>query len=527
MSANTDSQSSLKWVREACELLVHGFTIVPVDPLGGVSRDEEDPVVQNLGRNPKINRIVGGASTESEVRRLGEVYEEASVAALTGIEPDLLAVQFNKAQGWDEDPFYRQIASVTDSFQGFTSGTREYVLLPHPHVEEPLPAITEKNGTVLHGEDSLIHLPGGRFQWRDRFYDSEKGHVKRGERRRLAREIIGMYGLEDHLAPEETPGKEASASTRSTGRSVSHNGQEDDSDRETQLNLPLDSRSGSGSGRDSLFRSGDQLRRSSRNPSGRLNLPWTVPGGLSVLTGPSKVAGKSSWVLNLALHLSSGEPFLGYENPPSEVILLADTSPANLRELLAQVSFVDREDMFSRLHVLHSSDVVRENWASTLSRAYSHVSNIDADLLIVDCLDRYIRLKGGDCPTMNEEVIHKLTAQSPPDCPMLIVKSTDCTPGESMSTTIDRLGLLGVSADAILRMDDISTEAFPCLRRLATVSRRGAVSQTHLCSLRSGQYVRVRRSDLSGFSTKTLSGGPVHKDVLTGRGTTSDPLLPS
>jgi hypothetical protein len=183
--------------------------------------------------------------------------------------------------------------------------------------------------------------------------------------------------------------------------------------------------------------------------------------------------------------------------------------------------------MFSRLHVLHSSDVVRDDWASTLGRAYTHASNINADLLIVDCLDRYVRLKGGDCPTMNEEVVHKLTAQSPPDCPLLTVKSTDCMPGESMSATIDRLGLLGVSADAILRMDDISTEAFPCLRRLATVSRRGAVSQTHLCSLRSGQYVRVRPSDLSGFSAKALSGDPVHKDVLTGRGTTSDPLLSS
>lgn len=527
MSRTPDFRSADGWVEEACRFLRHGFTVVPIEPLGGVPKDVEDPVVEQLGHEPLVNRIVGGAGTKSEVEQLGEMYEEAGVAALTGKNPDLLAVEVNKAQGWEEDPFYQRIASLTESFQGFVSSTREYILLPHPNVEQPLPALTEKKGTVLHGEASLIHLPGGPFEWRDRFFDGGREHVKRGERRRRARKIIELYGLETHLAPEQAT--EAEATIQATHSSLPSNGNDSGWEQETQLDLPLDGHSDDRTGQDtdSVFRSGEELRRSSGTANGRLNLPWTVPGGLSILTGPPKTAGKSSWVLNVALHLSAGEPFLGFENPPSDVVLLADTSPANLRELLAQASFVDRDRALSRLHVLHPRDVVRDDWASTLGRAYRHVSRIDADLLVIDCLDRYVRLKGGHQPTMSEEVVHKLTAQSPPDCPVLGVKSTDCTPEESMSATIDRLNLLGVSADAVLRLDDISTETFPCLRRVATVSRRGAVCQTHFCSLRSGRYVRVRRSDLSGLSTQNLLEPPARGRRLARRDTNSDPLLSS
>lgn len=529
MSSNSDSQSAPAWVKEASEFINYGYSLVPIKPLSGIPKDVDDPVVKQLGTQPLVNRIVGAASTRSEVEELGEIFEEADVAALTGEESDLLAVEVNKAGGWEEDPFYQRIDSITDGFPGIVGNTREYILLPHPNIEEPFPAITEKKGTVLHGERSLIHLPKGGYRWKDNFFNSDGEHVKRDERRARARKIVKLFGLEDHLAPEEEP--EDETALQETGTDLPSDGKEAAPEDATQLDLPLDRQSTNSPSAelvsDSLFRSGDELQLSYENTNGRLNVPWTVPGGLSILTGPPKTAGKSSWILNLALHLSAGEPFLGFENTPSDVVLLADTSPANLRELLAQVSFADRDGALSRLHVLHPSDVVQLDWKSTLRRVYKHVRAIEADLLVIDCLDRYVRLKGGHRPTTSEEVVHTLTAESPPDCPVLGVKSTDCTPEESLSATIDRLGLLGVSADAILRLDDISTETYPCLRRLATVSRRGAISQTHFCSLRSGRYVRVRRSDLSGLSLQNLLSEPAPPASLAGRSAGSDPLLPS
>lgn len=523
MSDNSDTKLP-GWVKTAQEFSRHGYEIVPLKPMSGIPKDLDDPVVQQLGTEPLVHRVVGSASTDSEIEKFGEQFEEAKVGARTGEESNLLAVELNKAGGWDETPFYQNIKSFAEGILGIANRTREYALFPYPNVEAPLPELTEKKGVVLHGQDSLIHGPGGAFDWKDIALDGG-GTVYLDEQLRRARKIVEIFGLEDHLAPE----KEEEASEK-TAPNVPSNGKKK-SPEEAQLDLPIDRQSRNGHGEetpdDSLFRSGDELDRSSGRKNGRLNIPWTVPGGFSILTGPSKTTGKSSWILNLALHLVAGEPFLGFENTPSEVVLLADTSPANLRELLAQVSFIDDNDALSHLHVLHPSDVVRLDWRSTLTRAYKHVRAVGADLLIVDCLDRYVRLKGGHSPTESEEVVHKLTAESPSDCPVLGVKSTDCRPEESFSATIDRLGLLGVAADAILRMDDISTEMYPCLRRLATVSRRGAISQTHFCSLRSGRYVRVRQSDLSGLSVQNLLREPDRPGTLTGHSPKSDPLLPS
>lgn len=503
----------------------YGYSIIPVEPLSGVGKDVGDPVVQQLGSPPLVNRITGAATTKSEVEKLGQLFDEAKVAAVTGEDSDLLAVEVNKAGGWEEDPFWQRVTSLTEDFPGIVSSTREYVLLPYPNLKEPLPSLTKKKGTVLHGDDSLIHLPGGSYSWKDRFLDSALPDRK--ERRARAREVLKLYGLEDHLSPEEELEKENALQEKSDDLPSHQNGPVPE--EKTQLDLPLREQSSNGHSKnpdsDSVFRSGDKLRLSNGIKNGRLNVPWTVPGGLSILTGAPKIAGKSSWVLNLALHLAAGEPFLGFENSPSEVVLLADTSPANLRELLAQVSFVDRDRAFSRLHVLHPSDVARLDWRSTLGYAYDHSREIDADLMIVDCLDRYVRLKGGLRPTESEEVVHKLTAQSPPECPIIGVKSTECSPEESLSVTIDRLGLLGVSADAILRLDDISTEPFPCLRRLATVSRRGAISQTHFCALRSGRYVRVRRSDLAGQSMQDLLRSPATPERLSTTGSSGPNAL--
>ena len=523
MTNDSDSQSP-GWVKKALELYHHGYEVVPLKPLPGVPKDVDDSVVQQLGRESLVHRIVGAASSESEIEKLGDHFEEAEVGVRTGEESRLLAVELHKAGGWDETPFYKRVKSLTEGIVGVVNRTREYALFPYPNVQEPLPSLTEKKGVVLHGQDSLIHGPGGAFNWKDLALD-EGGTVFQDEQLSRAREVVEMFGLEGHLAPEEEDPEPEQVGPRLPEET------REESKEASQLDLPLNRRSTNGHSHeqeaDPLFRSGDDLELSSGKKRGRLNIPWTVPGGFSVLTGPPKTTGKSSWILNLALHLSAGEPFLGFENTPSEVVLLADTSPANLRELLAQVSFIERNDALPHLHVLHPSDVVRLDWRSTLTRAYKQVRTVDADLLIVDCLDRYVRLKGGQSPIESEEVVHKLTAESPPDCPVLGVKSTDCKPEESMPTTIDRLGLLGVAADAILRMDDISTETYPCLRRLATVSRRGAISQTHFCSLRSGQYVRVRESDLSGLSVQHLLREPDQLGSLLGRNQQSDPLLPS
>lgn len=490
--------------------------------MSGAPRGADDPVVQHLGAEPLVDPSNWAASTEQEIKELGERFEEARVGALTGPDSNLLAIEMKKGSA-ESSVFQDRVSSFTEGAASIVSSTREYVVFPYPRVEEPLPPITEKEGVVLHGDGSIIFLPGSGFKWKDRFLDDNEEVPRREERRKNARGVLSLFGLEDHLAPkEETQPNEGGKSVSATS--------ENSPEESSQLDLPLGKRRSNGEslgpGSNTPFRSGDDLRRTTKRRSGRLNLPWTIPGGLSVLTGQPKTAGKSSWVVNLAVHLAAGESFLGYENPPSNVVLLADTPPAAFRESLAQFRFFE-DDALSRLHVLHPSDVKSHDWLTTLLKTYQHVKSIGADLLIVDCLDRYVRLKGGPSPIDNEDVAHTLTAEPPADCPVLSVKSTSCSAQESISRTIERLGILGLSADAVLRLDNVSTDSFPCLRRLITAGRQGRVSQTHVCALRSERYVRVRRENLTGLSTGELLGSPSPPEGTTAMSAGSDPpLLP-
>lgn len=524
MNDSFERQSLVSWAKQAARFLTFGYRIVPIKAMSGVPQEVEDPVVKHLGAEPLVDPVDGAASTETEIEELGERFEEARIGVLTGPESDLLAIERKKGDIEHSD-FYERIASFAKGTASIVSSTREYVLFPYPRVERSLPPITEKNGAVLHGDGSVIFLPGNGFEWKDRFSDENGEPPRRNERRENARGLLSLFGLEGRLAPKEKSPSGDPDRYPETDRCPDSN-PETVLEKPSQLDSPLDKRHTNGhstsTDSDIPFRSGSDLRHRAKRGGGRLNLPWTIPGGLSVLTGPPKTAGKSSWVVNLAVHLVAGEPFLAYENPSSEVVLLADTPPPALRKLLAQFHFLDDEAL-RRLHVLHPSDVKSRDWLTTLLQAYEHAGTVGADLLIVDCLDRYIRLKGGPSPTESEDVSHTLTAESPPECPILSVKNTNCSAEEAMSQTIERLGILGLSADAVLRLDNVSTDRFPSLRRVVTVGGQSQVSQTHVCALRAERYVRVRREPPTGPSRKEVLSEPTLSNGTTAVGAEPDP----
>ena len=563
MSPSSDTSPQSTWVNKATTFLEYGYPVVPLKPSFGVSNETEDPVVEQLGAEPLVNRITGAATTAQEIQKLGKMHEEARLATVTGEEVDLLALELNTTAEREQDPFWAKVRSLGKAFAGVKSATREYIFLPSPTLGEPLPALTKKEGIVLHGEHSLVYLPGSLYEWRGRDLRVDEPSPRQEEKIKRTRSILRLFDRGDHLASgvEKGSGKSSTAAQgkprsgkgdagghSSPGHAVNRNGHRENRHREnghaptTTPSAPSQNRSSGGTatsegsfedssqnGRaanglaqngnsSSLssteaatpyrFRTGEELTSSGNETGRRLNLPWTVPGGLSVMTGRPKVSGKSSWVTNLALHLSAGRAFLGYDTSEADVILMADMPPASFRETIGQVGTPGREEALAHLHVLHPTDVSRLDWVSTIDCAYGYAEDVGADLIIIDCIDRYVSLKGGERPTENESVAHKLSAGAPPECPILGVKSTECAPGEPFSKTIDRLGMLGTVADAILRLDNISTNTFPSLRRLSTASRHGAICRTHLCALQSGRYVRVTRSDLTGLSEHELLGGP-------------------
>lgn len=481
-----------------------GWSLLPLSPRVGSGRDA-DPVVKQLGAVPLIEPSKASADPDV-IEEWGDRFEEVDLGIVTGTASGVLAVEVKTGAygGGEKELFRDRLLEVTGGHCAFVGGARAYVLIPHAHVDEPLPPMTRRRGAILHGEGSIVYAPWRLFEWADDHLSKE-----RGAPRDVVEVTLSMFRVDEHLAPdpEETDGGEPNSSDDSVRREGEDYGANDAAPPPVPWQQDADADRSAGreaSGYDQYFRSGEQLQARSAGER-RFDLPWTVPGGLSVLTGPPKIAGKSSWVLSLASCLAAGTPFLGTETSPSTIVMLADSASATMRERLAWHDLGD--EALSRLHIAHPEDVARAGWGQLLDQAYEHARHVDADLLIVDCLDQYISLKGGPDPTESSRVVHQLTVGAPSEIPLLGVKSTSCSAEEPLSRTIDRLGLLGIGADAIVRLDDVSMPRFPCLRRVLTASRKGTAPQLHICALRRGRYERVR-PEKTGHSRQVLLDGP-------------------
>ena len=501
------------WSQQACVYARDwDWNVLPLSPRVGCGNDAT-PVVKQLGATPLIEPEKA-SSDPDVIEAWGSRFEDIEIGIVTGAESGVLGLEVKTGEfgGGEKGLFRDRLLEVGGGHPAFVGGGRAYVLIPYAHVDAPLPPITKRRGAVLHGDGSIVYAPWRRFQWADTHLSKD-----RGSSREVVEVALSMFRLEHHLTPD--PEKESPTEQRSEKPNRSKSRPENTPERgehgrdEAAKDSPLpwqredggkETTGGLTSGSDQYFRSGEQLRCSSDGES-HLDLPWTVPGGLSVLTGPPKTAGKSSWVLSLASRLAAGDAFLGTEASPSTVVMLADSSPATMRELLAWHEL--SEESLARLHIAHPQDLARAGWGQVFESAFEHARQVGADLLIADCLDQYITFKGGPEPTESSRVIHRLTARAPSDLPILSVKSTPCSAEEPLSRTIDRLGLLGIGADAVVRLDDVSMPRFPCLRRVLTASRKGTATRMHMCALRSGRYEQVHR-EMTGHSVQTLLSKP-------------------
>lgn len=147
---------------------------------------------------------------------------------------------------------------------------------------------------------------------------------------------------------------------------------------------------------------------------------------------------------------------------------------------------------------LFAVEIEEEKKSSSLKASIERIVGkpqcvVGADLLILGSLEQCAGLKDGGSRTETEHLVHTLTAEVSPDCPFLAVQGSDCGDRESLSRTIERLGLLGHTADAVLRLNIPSRDRFPILRRLSRADRAASAHFCMFCALRRGQYVHVRR----------------------------------
>lgn len=488
------SQKQKNWQSQAIDYArENGWKVLPIHP-GKLSEEEKEQtneVCAQLGY-ALFNGCKKGTSEVAEIKEWTGM-PGALIGVHTGLGSNLTALEVPTGENAPLSPRERRRVKerlpdtrVVEEFRG-----REYFLF---RCSEPLgfDGLRRSDGLILHGQGSIIPLPGPpwrrrrRFTWRLDAGPSDESHHLPA----LPDWVRSLFGvsksLESALSEEEK---------RKDG--------EEGMNKQSASQLPTQADPASPpspwKGMSLPFQSGDDLRisTSSKEP---LPYSWLKKGALSLLTGPSKTSGKSTFVANLAVHVAAGRLFLGKEPDARPVILLSDFPPRRLQTIIAEIG-VGKEAL-SRLQVLHTQDVTQTDWRSLLETVYDHASRDEAALVIIDSLDQFVEAKCGLDPTTSDKVSFLLTAKLPQEAATLAVKASPVGAAEPMSKTIERLGLLGRNADLVARLDAPPTDSsYPTLRRLQFRGRLGDVPSHLLCEMIRDRYQMLKKGSLRGVQS--------------------------
>lgn len=471
-----------------------GWHVVPLTPNPQIAQeDADDRVIQQLGRSPLID-VPDDASDQPKQIQRWTGYPVAALAVLTGARSNLAAIEIGPEaeDHLDEREFRRFRTSLPDT-RCVRGPDREYVLFSLTGIDPEqveLPRFSRSSGMILHGEESLIRVPTERARAGVRAF---RWDIQSSDRcAALPEEVLSFFGIdvESNRGAGRGPSREDLGPTGSNGRAVSAAAQTkvpssfaaDDTSSHME---PSSSSSRTGS---LSFRSGDELMGASEATASP-HFSWLRNGSLTVLSGPTKTAGKSTFVVNLAAHLASGRPFLGTDVEPTRVVLLSDLPAAQFRQVLGQIGI--GAEARERLHVIHPRDVRERSWQHVLSQTFSFADEKEAGVVIIDSLDQFVELKSGIDPTTNVDVAHTLTSDAPSHCAVLGVKALSPTAPRRMEDTLDRLGLLGKAADVVMQMTEGPPSARRTLRCLEFASRLDAVPSHFYCGKVHGLYQKV------------------------------------
>lgn len=430
-----------------------------------------DPVFQQLRYVPYKGFSEG--TSDPEAIREWSGMPDSIIGVRTGAESGLVALEIPTGEN---SPLpkkkARRLQRHLPDTRVLEGPDRTYYLFAYPESDADIGQMSRSDGLVLHGEGSVIPVAGPPARRHRKFW----WKIDAGERLApLPSSLKALFGTKDleGVLSEEAPSPERPPERKP--------------ELEHKRRPGLSSR----------FRSGEELRG---GPSlSDLALPWLSKEALSVLTGPAKAAGKSTFVTNLAACQAAGRSFLGQELQARGVVMLSDLPPSQLQALLSELG--PCREALSRLHVLHPKDAAQYQWQALLEEAFKQASRVEADLVIVDSIDQFVEAKADLCATESQKVTSLLSTDAPAGCATLAVKSVPVPPATPMSETIDQLQLLGTTADVVARIDNPPSSAHPTLRRVQFKGRLGALPTHLFCEMARGRYRLYRPNSVRGATS--------------------------
>ena len=116
--------------------------------------------------------------------------------------------------------------------------------------------------------------------------------------------------------------------------------------------------------------------------------PWVVRGGVTMVSGKAKLAGKTTWTLHLVKAVLQGEQFLGETAMKGMVIYLTEERTSSFVDALRRTGLAEREDLTIRQYR------PEDPWADVVRETMAEARRVGAVLIIVDTLPVFAGLRG-------------------------------------------------------------------------------------------------------------------------------------
>lgn len=214
---------------------------------------------------------------------------------------------------------------------------------------------------------------------------------------------------------------------------------------------------------------------------------WLPAGSTSLLVGPPKVAGKTTWLLGLARAVLRGQPYLGQPTTDGPVVFLTAQHAAAFDHMIHAMDL--RADDAHALHVLHRSRVPSLSWTELVDGCLAQCRRAGARLLVVDGLEQVADRPLDPDGEGHGAALRELVAGLPPDV-TLIVSASETGPAASLQEALQRIGPAASRMDTVFRLT-YPDEQHPRLRRLDSASCYADVPvQTWLTYARGGVHLR-------------------------------------
>ena len=116
--------------------------------------------------------------------------------------------------------------------------------------------------------------------------------------------------------------------------------------------------------------------------------PYIAVSAITDISGKVKLAGKTTFALDLVRHVIQGTDFLGHKTLQSPVVYLTEQGKVSFREAMKRAGLLEQTD----LHVLFRSEAFGVSWYEVASEAVRKCEATGSKLLVTDTLPQFAGL---------------------------------------------------------------------------------------------------------------------------------------